>query len=157
MNASSDASLYDSADDPLSALGLSAPLDLEAHESQTMGEWNTIFIPEPLGSAHRETRYPNTPLAVLWLANASEQYLLVGLLSAPTLLKILPPKISVVDDLGGGRLGRTRGRFNVLPLDAQRFLLCDESSHVIYVIHPKSKQKTVLAGCGKRGYMDGLR
>merc|ERR1719313_3059013 len=75
-----------------------------------------------------------------------ETYLFVGLLCRPTLLKVVPPKHHEPD---------RSGRFNVLPIDAQQVLLADEASHQIRLLNHQYGACKHLAGCGKRGYLDG--
>jgi len=109
--------------------------------------WRPVSLPEPLSSAHRTKRkYPNTPLALLWYENNGENFLFVGLFTFPTLLKIIPPKHHEPDK---------SGRFNVLPIDSQRVLLADESSHQIWLFNHHQHVLKHLAGCGKRGHVDG--
>eukprot|EP00928_Gymnodinium_smaydae_P098873 TRINITY_DN9299_c0_g2_i1.p1 TRINITY_DN9299_c0_g2~~TRINITY_DN9299_c0_g2_i1.p1 ORF type:complete len:1793 (-),score=361.83 TRINITY_DN9299_c0_g2_i1:34-5412(-) len=109
--------------------------------------WRTLALPEPLSSARRTGRkYPNTPLALAWFEDADEAFLFVGLLSFPTVLKILPPKHHEPDK---------PGRFNVLPIDSNRVLLADEKCHQIWLLNHQTKMKRHLAGCGKCGYQDG--
>merc|ERR1712166_845656 len=62
------------------------------------------------------------------------------------LLKIVPPKHHEPDK---------NGRFNALPIDSQRFLLADETSHQIWLVNLMYRTKKLLAGCGKRGHLDG--
>ena len=84
----------------------------QAESAHVRGDWRTLFLGnEGLGQIHRETRYPNTPLAILWL----QDYLLVGLMSNPPLLKILQPKLNFVTPET-----KADGRFDVLPIDGQR-------------------------------------
>merc|ERR1711979_126973 len=61
-------------------------------------------------------------------------------------MKILPPKFHEPDK---------GGRFNALPINSQRVLFADESSHQILLINTQTKVRKHLAGCGKRGYLDG--
>jgi len=107
--------------------------------------WTTLPI-VPLSTAHRESRYPNTPMSLAWYQGDEECAIFVGLLSQPNLLKISPPKHPEPDK---------GGRFNVLPIDSNRFLLADESSHQIYLVNHWFKTKRHLAGCGKRGMVNG--
>ncbi|CAD7955031.1 unnamed protein product [Amoebophrya sp. A120] len=144
-------------------------LDLNAaqEELHCVGEWRTIYLPQPLGAAHREfTKYPNTPLSVLYVDNSSGcenditdtstitatspawPYFLIGLLSLPALLRVIPPKLETPELLnsglpGGGGNGEQlldqqnssqnvrRGRFCTLPISGG-FLLTDGSSHVVF-------------------------
>ncbi|CAD7947269.1 unnamed protein product [Amoebophrya sp. A25] len=192
--------------DELVAVDEEEPLDLNAatEEMHCVGEWRTIHLSQPLGSAHRESRYPNTPLSLLYVdlssssctgssssstatgtrghsgsraaSRAHEQsqqnpshydsarpYFLVGLLSLPSLLKVVPPRLcgfypetnQALAEQQQSQVGGSRGRFCTLPLDAfGRFLLCDGSSHAIFLVENGGELMTV-AGCGKRGYVDG--
>jgi hypothetical protein len=118
------------------------------HSSKT---FQTLPLPEPLSLAQRGTRsgarrYPNTPLALAWYESGNEWYLFVGLLSRPHLLKIIPPKHTQPDK---------PGRFNVLPIDHSQVLLSDEASHQIQLLNYQRGSMKHLAGCGKRGHLDG--
>jgi len=111
--------------------------------------WQRLSLPEPLSSVThtgKVRRYPNTPLAIIYYEHEGDGFLLVGLVFAPTLLKVIPPKHHEPD---------RGGRFNTLPVDNHRFLLADESSHQVWLVNTTSKTRTHLAGCGKRGYLDG--
>lgn len=111
--------------------------------------WRPVALPQPLSSVSygaKARKYPNTPLAIVCHEQAGDSFLLVGCLFAPTLLKIISPKHHEPD---------RSGRFNALPIDPLRFLLADDSSHQIWLVNCASKTRTHLAGCGKRGYVDG--
>jgi len=110
--------------------------------------WRVLPVPEPLSFARRgpARKYPNTPLSIGWFEKGVESVLFVGLLSSPTLLKILPPKHHEPDKAG---------RFNALPIDSRRALLADETCHQIWLLNHQTLMKKHLAGCGKRGYLDG--
>jgi len=111
--------------------------------------WQKLSLPEPLSSVThtgKVRRYPNTPLAIIYYEHEGDGFLLVGLVFAPTLLKVILPKHHEPD---------RGGRFNTLPVDNHRFLLADESSHQVWLVNTTSKTRTHLAGCGKRGYLDG--
>merc|ERR1719491_510183 len=64
----------------------------------------------------------------------------------PQILKIIPPKHTEPDK---------PGRFNVLPIDRMQVLLADETSHQIQLFNNQRLTVKHLAGCGKRGYLDG--
>lgn len=117
-------------------------------QNTTFRIWRQLSLPEPLSAVHtsKRKRYPNTPLSIAWYEHDTVAFFIVGLLLAPNLLKILPPKFHQPDKLG---------RFNVLPIDSQRYILADESSHQILLVNAFNKTRKHLAGCGKRGYMDG--
>jgi len=120
----------------------------EAHCSKT---FQALPLPEPLSIAHRvvksgQRRYPNTPLALAWYESGNEWYLFVGLLGRPHLLKIVPPKHTKPDK---------PGRFNALPIDHTQVLLADEASHQIQLLNYQRTTMKHLAGCGKRGHIDG--
>jgi len=111
--------------------------------------WRSLPLPEPLSSAHRNRggrKYPNTPLSIAWYESNGENCIFVGLYCWPNLLKIIPPKHHEPDK---------PGRFNVLPIDSQRVLLADDSSHQIWLFNHQHSIIKHLAGCGKRGYLDG--
>jgi hypothetical protein len=109
--------------------------------------WRSLELPEKLSYARRPMRsYPNTPLSIAWFEQGDECFLFVGLLSFPTLLKIVPPKHHEPDK---------PGRFNTLPIDACRVLLADQTCHQIWLVNSQTKMKRLLAGCGKRGFLDG--
>jgi hypothetical protein len=61
-------------------------------------------------------------------------------------MKVIPPKHHEPDK---------GGRFHVLPIDAQQVLLADETSHQIRLLNHQYFACKHLAGCGKRGYLDG--
>eukprot|EP00428_Durinskia_dybowskii_P046987 CAMPEP_0170339244 /NCGR_PEP_ID=MMETSP0116_2-20130129/70678_1 /TAXON_ID=400756 /ORGANISM="Durinskia baltica, Strain CSIRO CS-38" /LENGTH=129 /DNA_ID=CAMNT_0010592659 /DNA_START=51 /DNA_END=437 /DNA_ORIENTATION=+ len=86
------------------------------------------------------------PLAIAWYEKGSDTFLVLGLVLAPALLKVIPPK-HPEPDIGG--------RFNTLPVDAHRFLLADEGSHQIWLVNAASRARAYIAGCGKRGFVDG--
>lgn len=94
---------------------------------------------------------------MLAVTDSARPYFLVGLLSQPPLLKVIPPLIPCASrgSLAGDRDPGHRGRFSVLPVDARRFLLCDASSNVVFLVNPSLREKHVIAGCGKRGHLDG--
>jgi len=117
-------------------------------ESKPSNTWRALPLPEPLSSAHRGTgrKYPNTPLSIVLYEHADNNSFFLGLMGFPHLLKIVPPKNNEPDK---------GGRFNVLPIDCHRMLLADETSHQIWLVHHRTKVKKHLAGCGKRGYLDG--
>jgi len=117
-------------------------------ESRVSTTWKTISLPEPLSSVHRGSgrKYPNTPLSLVWYEQADECFMFVGLLGFPNLLKIIPPKYHEPDK---------GGRFNVLPINSQRLLLADDTSHQIWLINHQTKTIKHLAGSGKRGLLDG--
>eukprot|EP00746_Dinoflagellata_sp_MGD_P001845 gnl/MRDRNA2_/MRDRNA2_103501_c0_seq1.p1 gnl/MRDRNA2_/MRDRNA2_103501_c0~~gnl/MRDRNA2_/MRDRNA2_103501_c0_seq1.p1 ORF type:complete len:1613 (+),score=314.97 gnl/MRDRNA2_/MRDRNA2_103501_c0_seq1:62-4900(+) len=94
---------------------------------------------------HHDRRYPNTPLSIAWCERGSPA-IFVGLLSFPTLLKVVPPR---------SHTPSPPGRFEVLPVDSRRCLLADESSHQVWMVNSWSKTKRHIAGCGKRGHLDG--
>jgi len=113
--------------------------------------FHTMPLPEPLSVAHRrhqtgQRKYPNTPLALAWYESGKEWYMFVGLLSRPHLLKIIPPKLTAPDK---------PGRFNALPIDHTQVLLADEASHQIQLLNYQRTTMKHLAGCGKRGHLDG--
>jgi hypothetical protein len=113
--------------------------------------FQTLPLPEPLSMAHRgnklgQRKYPNTPLALAWFESGDEWYMFIGLLSRPHLLKIVPPKHTKPDK---------PGRFNVLPIDHTQVLLADEASHQIQLLNYQRTTLRHLAGCGKRGHLDG--
>lgn len=109
--------------------------------------WRALPLPTLLSTAHQGTRrYPNTPLSMAWYDRHDECFLFVGLLCRPTLLKIIPPKYSEPD---------RGGRFNVLPIDSSQVLLVDEASHQVRLLNHQYGVCKHLAGCGKRGYLDG--
>jgi len=112
--------------------------------------WRPIALPEPLSTVShggRARKYPNTPLSMVCLEDLPcGDFLLVGLVFAPTLLKVIPPKHHEPD---------VGGRFNALPIDSRRFLLADEASHQIWLVNCAAKTRAHVAGCGKRGYLDG--
>lgn len=117
--------------------------------AQISKTWRRLPLPEPLSSAHRNRggkRYPNTPLSIAWHESHGENFVFVGLQTYPNLLKIIPPKHHEPDKAG---------RFNVLPIDSQRVLLADDSSHQIWLFNHQHSIIKHLAGCGKRGYLDG--
>eukprot|EP00929_Paragymnodinium_shiwhaense_P013031 TRINITY_DN120894_c0_g1_i1.p1 TRINITY_DN120894_c0_g1~~TRINITY_DN120894_c0_g1_i1.p1 ORF type:complete len:1839 (+),score=373.80 TRINITY_DN120894_c0_g1_i1:87-5603(+) len=108
-------------------------------------------LPEPVSTVRRTgavsgRRYPNTPLSLVWFEMDDECVLYVGSLKAPSLFKIIPPKHHEPD---------RAGRFNVLPIDSSRVLLADEGCHQIWLLNHQTHMKKHLAGCGKRGYLDG--
>lgn len=118
-------------------------------EAKVSRIWRRLALNESLSTVQRGagTKYPNTPLSLVLFEQDGESSLFVGLLAVPTLLKIIPPKHHEPDK---------GGRFNVLPIDHQRFLLADESSHQIFVVNYVHKIRSkLIAGCGKRGYLDG--
>lgn len=117
-------------------------------ESKISKTWRVMPLPEPLSQAHRgkARKYPNTPLSIEWYESGMDCFLFVGLLCSPNVLKIIPPRHHEPDK---------SGRFNVLPIDSQRVLLADESSHQIWLVNHQYKMMKHLAGCGKRGYLDG--
>jgi len=123
-----------------------------APTATTSKTWRALALPQLLslqgeGGAQAPSRkYPNTPLSMVWYQNDGETYIFVGLLSRPTLLKITPPKHHAPDK---------GGRFNVLPLDSQQVLLADGTSHQIRLLNHRTFACRHLAGCGKRGYLDG--
>eukprot|EP00927_Polykrikos_kofoidii_P050816 TRINITY_DN44691_c0_g1_i1.p1 TRINITY_DN44691_c0_g1~~TRINITY_DN44691_c0_g1_i1.p1 ORF type:complete len:794 (+),score=104.27 TRINITY_DN44691_c0_g1_i1:109-2382(+) len=109
--------------------------------------WRSLPMLDPVSFAHRTGRkYPNTPLSIAWFSEGDECFLFVGLLQHPNLLKILPPKHQEPD---------RHGRFNVFPIDSRRMLLADDRCHQIWLMNPQTKTMRHLAGCGKRGYLDG--
>jgi hypothetical protein len=120
----------------------------DTHSSKT---FVALPLPEPLSLAHRDNkggskRYPNTPLALAWYESGYEWYLFVGLLSRPHVLKIIPPKHTKPDK---------PGRFNALPIDHSQVLLADDASHQIQLLNYQRTTMKHLAGCGKRGHLDG--
>lgn len=117
-------------------------------ESRVANVWRRTPLPESLATAQRGRgkQYPNTPLSMAWYEEGSDCFLFVGLIYSPTLLKICPPKLHEPDK---------GGRFNVLPIDARRVLLADEGCNQIWLVNFGAKTKRHLAGCGKRGFLDG--
>lgn len=115
---------------------------------KSTGVWRMLPIPDPLSMAERGPgkRYPNTPLSIVWCQEYSDCFIFVGLLSFPCVLKVIPPKHHEPDK---------GGRFSVLPINSQRVLLADETSHQIWLINHQTKVRKHLAGCGKRGFVDG--
>merc|ERR1719428_281588 len=60
----------------------------KSSDPQSTQAWQRLDIP-PLRSAHRESKYPNTPLSMVWVDRGDGTYaIFVGLLIQPTLLKI---------------------------------------------------------------------
>lgn len=112
--------------------------------SQRNGTWNKLDVVD-LSKAHHERRYPNTPLSLAWCERGSPT-IFVGLLSYPTLLKVVPPR---------SHEPSPPGRFEVFPVDSRRCLLADETSHQVFLVNSWSKTKRHIAGCGKRGHLDG--
>jgi hypothetical protein len=106
--------------------------------------WQKLDV-AALHKAHHDRRYPNTPLSVAWCERGSPA-IFIGLLSYPTLLKVVPPR---------SHSPSPPGRFEVLPVDSRRCLLADESSHQVWMVNSWSKTKRHIAGCGKRGHLDG--
>jgi len=122
---------------------------LSSRGTSACGRWRSLPLPEPLSSALRGDggrKYPNTPLSIAWYECGDECSVFVGLASVPNLLKIIPPKHQEPE---------SGGRFSVLPVDSQRLLLVDESSHQLWLVSLPSRTRRLLAGSGKCGYVDG--
>ena len=86
-------------------------------------------------------------MSICWFEKFDKQAILIGLMKAPSLLKLIPPIHA--------HLTAPPGRFNVLSVDAKRVLVVDGKSHQIYIVNHFLNARRHIAGCGKRGHLDG--
>jgi len=135
-------------------------------ERKPESPWSTIPI-SSLQYIFQESSgncYPNTPLALAYWEFADLEatddeesmlsivpwrkldVLLVGLVEWPWLLKVTPPqKPPAAPD----------GRFKAVAVDIHRLLMADCDSNQIFIVNHTKVHKEKIAGCGKRGFLDG--
>merc|ERR1719326_648216 len=87
--------------------------DVWAMTGPKSSTWQSLDVGS-LQKCHRESKYPNIPLSLAWYdgnpVNGRGACLFVGLIYAPTLLRVTMPT--------GPKPDPKPGRFNVLPLDS---------------------------------------